>query len=84
MNSTRSRRWSRLDNAAKIFPSNSTPSDSKVFRFACELAEPVDPAALQAALRVPLQQVAVHQRTQELQRPGAVGQRVGSGPGPWG
>lgn len=50
MNSTRSRRWSRLDNAAKIFPSNSTPSDSKVFRFACELAEPVDPAALQAAL----------------------------------
>ena len=27
-------------------------------------------------LRVPLQQVAVHQRTQELQRPGAVGQRV--------
>ena len=51
MNSTRSRRWSRLDNAAKIFPSNSTPSDSKVFRFACELTEPVEAPLLQQASR---------------------------------
>jgi len=43
-------RWSRLDNAAKIFPSNSSARDSKVFRFFCELHEPVDPGALQAAL----------------------------------
>jgi hypothetical protein len=42
--------WSRLDNAAKIFPSNSSVRDSKVFRFVCQLREPVDPASLQAAL----------------------------------
>jgi len=43
-------RWSRLDNAAKIFPSNSSARDSKVFRFFCELREPVDPRILQSAL----------------------------------
>lgn len=43
-------RWSRLDNAAKIFPSNSSAKDSKVFRFFCELREPVDPRILQSAL----------------------------------
>lgn len=43
-------RWSRLDNAAKIFPPNSSARDSKVFRFFCELLEPVDPQILQAAL----------------------------------
>ncbi len=43
-------RWSRLDNAAKIFPSNSSAKDSKVFRFFCELREPVDPLILQSAL----------------------------------
>lgn len=42
--------WWRLDNAAKIFPSTSSAHDSKVFRFFCELAEEVEPAALQAAL----------------------------------
>ncbi len=42
--------WSPLDNAAKFFPSNSSPRDSKVFRFFCELREPVDPLVLQAAL----------------------------------
>lgn len=43
-------RWSRLDNAAKIFPSTTTRTDTKVFRFACELTEPVDPKLLQSAL----------------------------------
>lgn len=43
-------RWSRLDNAAKIFPSNSSARDSKVFRMFCELREPVDPQLLQSAL----------------------------------
>jgi len=43
-------RWSRLDNAAKIFPPNSNARDSKVFRFFCELWEPVDPQILQSAL----------------------------------
>lgn len=43
-------RWSRLDNSAKIFPSNSTARDSKVFRFFCELYAPVDAQILQSAL----------------------------------
>lgn len=43
-------RWSRLDNTAKIFPPNTTGQDSKVFRYACELKEPVEPALLQTAL----------------------------------
>lgn len=42
--------WEKLDNAAKIFPANSTPRDTKVFRFACELTEAVDPATLGQAL----------------------------------
>lgn len=42
--------WNKLDNAAKIFPPASSKRDSKVFRFACELYEEVDPAALQSAL----------------------------------
>ncbi|MEG1687016.1 MAG: hypothetical protein RR022_06130 [Angelakisella sp.] len=44
------KQWSRLDNAAKIFPSNSTLRDPKVFRFSCQLTDEVDPAALQQAL----------------------------------
>ncbi len=43
-------RWNKLDNAAKIFPSNSTVQDSKVFRFVCELKENVKPDILQSAL----------------------------------
>lgn len=50
MNAAGAPRWSRLDNAAKIFPSNSSARDSKVFRFFCELWEPVEPKALQSAL----------------------------------
>ena len=48
--------WSRLDNAAKIFPPSSTPRDPKVFRFLCELNEEVQPDALQAALDQTLRQ----------------------------
>lgn len=44
------KRWRRLDNAAKIFPPTSSKRDSRVFRFACELTEDVDPQSLQAAL----------------------------------
>lgn len=43
-------KWNRLDNAAKIFPPTSTKRDTKVFRFACELTEPVDAELLQQAL----------------------------------
>lgn len=42
--------WSRLDNAAKIFPPNSNDKDTKVFRIACELYEDIDPSILQVAL----------------------------------
>ncbi|OJU16623.1 MAG: hypothetical protein BGN88_01240 [Clostridiales bacterium 43-6] len=44
------RRWSRLDNAAKIFPTTSTNKDTKVFRFVCELTEQIDSSILTHAL----------------------------------
>lgn len=43
-------RWSRLDNAAKIFPPTSDKHDTKVFRFSCELRDSVDAQILQTAL----------------------------------
>lgn len=42
--------WSRLDNAAKIFPSTSERTDTRVFRFSCQLNEPVVPELLQQAV----------------------------------
>jgi hypothetical protein len=48
--------WSKLDNAAKIFPANSKKSDTKVFRFACELFDAVDKQALQQALNITLEE----------------------------
>lgn len=48
--------WSRLDNAAKIFPPTSTRRDDKVFRFACVLREPVEPEILQRALDKTIEQ----------------------------
>ncbi|MDR1970385.1 MAG: hypothetical protein LBQ46_00540 [Treponema sp.] len=45
-----SSKWSRLDNAAKIFPPNTTKDDTKVFRLSCELYEAVDPGILASAL----------------------------------
>jgi len=47
--------WSKLDNAAKIFPPNSNKSDTKVFRFSCELVEPVDKLVLQQALDITIE-----------------------------
>lgn len=44
------KQWSRLDNAAKVFPANSGKADTKVFRFSCELYEPVDSDTLEEAL----------------------------------
>lgn len=41
--------WSRLDNAAKIFPSTVEKSDTRVFRFSCELCCDVDREILQQA-----------------------------------
>ena len=42
--------WTRLDNAAKIFPPTSNRRETRVFRFACQLRQPVDPSLLQTAL----------------------------------
>ncbi len=42
--------WTRLDNAAKIFPPTTNEKDTKVFRFVCELKEEVDKDTLQKAL----------------------------------
>lgn len=48
----RAAKWSRLDNAAKIFPSTSSRRDPKVFRFSCELNDPIELEALQRALEL--------------------------------
>lgn len=42
--------WTRLDNAAKIFPPNTSERDTKVFRFVCELKDTIDKDILQKAL----------------------------------
>lgn len=42
--------WNKLDNAAKIFPPTTSKRDTKVFRFMCELTQPVDRDSLQTAL----------------------------------
>lgn len=50
MNKRRPVEWTRLDNAAKIFPPTTNEKDTKVFRFACELNEDIEPEVLQEAL----------------------------------
>lgn len=47
--------WTKLDNAAKIFPPNTHEKDTKVFRFACELKEEVDKDILQEAVSKTIQ-----------------------------
>lgn len=44
--------WSRLDNAAKLFPSTSEKTDTRVFRFSCELYENIDIITLQEAVDI--------------------------------
>ena len=43
-------RWLKLDNAGKIFPATSSRRETGVFRFSCELNEPVQEEVLQHAL----------------------------------
>ena len=50
MKSRHAKTWTRLDNAAQLYASTSSRRDPKVFRFACELTEPVAPELLQQAL----------------------------------
>jgi hypothetical protein len=51
-----SSQWSRLDNAAKIYPPSTTRNDTKVFRFCCELYETIEPGILQHALDLSLEE----------------------------
>ncbi|MDD3340577.1 MAG: hypothetical protein PHN72_00015 [Bacilli bacterium] len=56
MNRKDKSKWYELDNAAKIFPPTSTRKDPRVFRFACELYEKVDPVILESAVTKTLKQ----------------------------
>ncbi len=44
------RKWYKIDNAAKIVPSTARGADTRVFRIVCELNEEVDGSLLQIAL----------------------------------
>lgn len=44
-------KWSRLDNAAKIFPSTAYKTNTNVFRFSCELNEGIRQKELTQAVR---------------------------------
>ena len=46
----RSKRWFKLDNAAKLYPAVSSFRWSSAFRISAELTEPVDPQRLQQAV----------------------------------
>lgn len=56
MGKIRKARWTRLDNAAKIFPCTTRNQDTKVFRFVCELKENVIKENLQKALDMTLKE----------------------------
>lgn len=43
--------WFKLDNAAKIFPGQSTDTWSNIFRFSVQLKEKIDPELLSVALK---------------------------------
>ncbi len=55
MKHRKSTEWRRLDNASKFFPSISNEKDTKVFRIACELYEPVEPKILQQSLNITIE-----------------------------
>lgn len=43
--------WYKVDNVAKVFLATNTRRDPRVFRVSCTLTEPIQPAALDLALR---------------------------------
>ena len=51
--------WRSLDNAAKLFSAASSPKDTRVFRFDCELKEEVKEEILQEALNQTIQKYPV-------------------------
>ena len=50
-------KWNKLDNAAKIFPATIEQSETRVFRFYCELTEDVRPDILQQAVELAVVQL---------------------------
>lgn len=54
MSNQRNSNWRKLDNAAKVFPATANKSNTKVFRFYCELHEPVEQKYLQEAMEMTL------------------------------
>ena len=55
--------WRKLDNAAKIFPSAASKTDTQVFRFSCELKSAVKPELLQKATEEALETFKIYQCT---------------------
>src|SRR5690554_2195312 len=55
MKSNRKVKWTKLDNASKIFPSTANNKDTKVYRIHCELIEEVNPEILQLALNLTIE-----------------------------
>jgi len=53
------KKWYKLDNAAKIFPPTSTKRDPKVFRISCELYDDIDEGILQEALNATIEEYPV-------------------------
>lgn len=53
------RKWYRLDNAAKIFPSVSNRGRSNIFRLSFDMVEIVDPLLLQKALEITIKRFPV-------------------------
>lgn len=51
--------WRSLDNAAKLFSAASSPKDTRVFRFYCELKEEIKEEILQEALNQTIQKYPV-------------------------
>ncbi|MBR6709546.1 MAG: hypothetical protein IKL84_07705 [Clostridia bacterium] len=47
---TEKNKWTKLDNAAKLFAASTSRSETHVFRFSCELDAPVNPELLQTSL----------------------------------
>lgn len=50
-----------MDNAAKIFPMTSNRTDTKVFRFYCQLKKPIDGEKLQEAVMMTLEDFPMYQ-----------------------
>lgn len=56
------KKWDKLDNAAKIFPSTVESSETRVFRVYCELNEEVCPNTLQQAVELAVKQLPQFQK----------------------